>query len=117
MPQYLLIAEFAHKRIGFIIGFFNDENEARRLIDPVMREFEAYSLNSLFEVPPYYYKKYKSYDFTGDEYFQNCKKYSDRFSSCNGDLSVNVIRFSGKFDFKAFLEYRNLPTYFGVMMN
>jgi hypothetical protein len=117
MPQFLLIAEFADKKIGFIIGIFEEENEARLLVDPVMKEFEAYSLNSLVEIPPYYYKKYQSYDFTGDEYFQSCKKYSDRYSSSNGDLTVNVIRFDGKFDFSAFLEYRNLPTYYGAMMN
>ena len=104
MPHYLLIAEFANKKIGFIIGTFENETEAKSLIDPIVDEFNPYSLNSLFEIPPRYYKKYQSYEITGDEYFTGCGRYMDRFCRSNGDLTVSVIKCKGLFDAKAFIE-------------
>lgn len=117
MFQYILIAEFADKRIGFIIGTFINENEATLWVDHLTDEFNSYSLNSLLEIPHRYFKKYQSYKIIGDEYFTGCDKYTPAVWSTNGDLSVSVIRCKGKFNTKAFIEYRNLPKYFGVMMN
>jgi hypothetical protein len=117
MSQYILIAEFSDKRIGFIIGTFINKNEAKYLVGDIYEEFESYSFNSLLEFSPHYSKKYQSYEITGDRYFPCCNKYADWFCSSNGDLSVSVIRCKGKFDTKAFIEYRNLPKCFGVMMN
>lgn len=117
MPQYLLIAEFVDKRVGFIIGTFNDETEAKSFVEHVSDEFTSYSLNSSLEIPRHYFKKYQSYEITGDEYFTGCGRYVDRFSSSNGDLTISVIRYQGKFDAAAFIEYRNFFSVYGVKMN
>jgi len=115
MNQYILIAEFADKKKGFIIGTFSEEKEAKALVDDVYDELD--SLNSLLEIPPRYCKKSQSYKITKAEYFPTCDKYGDRFCRSNGDLSVFVIRCTAEFDAKAFIEYRNFFNVYGVMMN
>ena len=117
MPQYILIAEFVDKRVGFIIGAFNDETKAKSLVDHVSDEFTSYSLNSLLEIPLCCFVKYQSYEVRGDEYFTDCDRYRERFCRTNGDLTVSVIKCKGLFDAKAFIEYRNFFGVYGVMMN
>jgi len=117
VPQYFLIAEFVNKKVGFIIGTFNNENDADSMIHQVIDEFTAYSLNSGLEIPSRYFRKYKSYEIKGDEYFTGCEKYRDRLSSSNGDLTVSFIRCKGRFDAKAFIEYRNFFNVYGAVMN
>jgi len=117
MNQYLLIAEFSDKRLGFIIGAFDSESEAKFLIDIFHEDFTIYSLNSKLKIPANYYRTYQSYRITGDEYCGSCEKFSVRYIRSNGDLSVFIVRCEDGFDTKTFIEYRNLIKCYGIQMN
>lgn len=117
MNQYLLIAEFSIKKLGFIIGSFNSESEVEPLIDIVRDDFDIYSLNSKVKIPAIYYRTYQSYRIMGDEYFSSCEKFSLRHDCTNGDLSVLVVRCKDGANIKTFIEYRNLIKCYGIHMN
>jgi hypothetical protein len=117
MNQYLLIAEFCNKRLGFIIGTFDSQSEARFIMDTVYNDFDIYSLNSKQKIPAVYYETYQSYKIQGDEYFGSCEKFSLRYISGNGDLSVFIVRCKDRFDVKTIIAYRNLIKCYGIHMN
>ena len=117
MKQYILIAEYSIKHIGFIIGTYPSKVKAQALIKLLFEELEIYSLYSTIDIPRGYLKKYQSYKITGEEYFTGCDRYMVKLISSNGDLSISVIRCNSKFDARAFIEYRNFFKYYGEVMN
>ncbi len=116
MKQYALVAEFANKKLGFIIGLYDNERKAKSLIDKVQDSFEIYSLNAPLEIPSFYFEHYKFYKITGDVYFTPCKRYSEKILCTNGDPGVMMIKFRGVFASDEFIGYRNLINCYGVRM-
>lgn len=115
--EYVLIIEYADEQIGFILGTFHSEFEAKSMINHLFQEFENYYRYTEEELSPASFPQYQTYKITGDQYFYQCKKYIDRQSISNGNQTLTAIKCQGAFNVKAFIEYRNLPQYFGVMMN
>ena len=117
MYQYLVIAEFSEKRLGFIVGVYDNEAKAKSLVNHVRDVLSVYSLNSPEEIPAFYFDNYQSYrNITGDEYFLGCQRYTQRLILTNGDLSVRVIKCREAFNLEEFIGYRNMIKCYGISM-
>ena len=59
--QCLVIAEFAEKRLGLIVGVYDNEAKAKSLVNHPADLLNVYSLNSQEEIPAFYFDNYQSY--------------------------------------------------------
>lgn len=114
---YLVVAEFSHHRIGLIIYNGSEWLSAKTLMDCAMNEMESYSFTESFELPLNLLKKYRKYNFKGEEYCTSSKKYQNESTISNGDLSVCLIRSENRIDNEHFIWYRNLPMDWGFSTN
>lgn len=117
MFHYILINEFKDKRIGYILGIYNSEEEAKSRANVLFEYFAKCYYNDDEHISLSSFPKYDSYEITGDDYFPHSERYTERQSISNGNQTVSVIRYQGEFEHKRFVEYRNIPKYDGIEFN
>lgn len=118
---FFIVVEFCERKIGFVKLIHVAMAETDEIRDECHKQFNPYSLGSPLPIPKKLVEGFTQYECKYHEYLEfisePCKILSNRSSTSNGDLTVNIVERLVKMSIPEFIAWRNLPFFFGFSLH